>query len=228
MKKKYPFTLLILLFIFFESYSQDEKQHNPISEELLNDFVEKFDQHIYEVLPDYSLSDVDGNIVKLSDFKQKVILLEFWATWCAPCVSGIPVQKEIMERLENRKIQDFIWVNVSVDSDSTAWKKMVESKAIPGINLICELDIAEKIYNIEHYPTVVLINNKREIIGFDIANPGWGRGPTIEFLIIQGLNGVKSSDAFRKIIVPGKAEVGKEFKEWSDNYFGKDYIHSSN
>lgn len=60
---------------------------------------------------DFSLPDLDGKNVKLSDFKGKVILLNFWATWCGPCKAEIPGFVELQEKHKN----DLVVVGFSVD-----------------------------------------------------------------------------------------------------------------
>src|SRR5580658_9276819 len=69
--------------------------------------------------PDFALTDADGKVAKLSDYRGKVVLLNFWATWCGPCEVEIPwfiqFQKEYRDR-------DFAVLGVSEDEDG--WKQV--------------------------------------------------------------------------------------------------------
>lgn len=66
--------------------------------------------------PDFSLKSVDGKTVKLSDYKDKIVIIDFWATWCPPCRRGIPdlisLQKEFKK--------DLVILGISVDTDTKA------------------------------------------------------------------------------------------------------------
>jgi thiol-disulfide isomerase/thioredoxin len=62
--------------------------------------------------PDWQLIDTDGRTVKLSDFKGKVVILNFWAIWCAPCRAEIPAFIALQERFG---FQGLTVVGVSVD-----------------------------------------------------------------------------------------------------------------
>lgn len=64
--------------------------------------------------PEFSLKGVDGKTVKLSDYKNKVILIDFWATWCPPCRKGIPDLIELQKEYKN----DLVVLGISVDSDT--------------------------------------------------------------------------------------------------------------
>ena len=62
--------------------------------------------------PDFALKDADGKVVKLSDFKGKVVLLDFWATWCGPCKIEIPWFIEFQQKYGKQGLQV---VGVSID-----------------------------------------------------------------------------------------------------------------
>src|ERR1700723_1449294 len=64
--------------------------------------------------PDFSLTDANGSPVKLSDYKGKVVLLNFWATWCGPCKIEIPW---FMDFEQTYKDKNFAVLGVSLDED---------------------------------------------------------------------------------------------------------------
>lgn len=63
--------------------------------------------------PDFTLADMDGKSVSLSDYEGKVIILNFWATWCAPCREEIPGFIE----LQTKYNEDLVILGISVDQD---------------------------------------------------------------------------------------------------------------
>lgn len=66
----------------------------------------------YKVAPDFTLPNLSGNKVSLSDYRGKVVLLNFWATWCPPCRLEMPTMEKAYRRFKNR---GFEVVAVSVD-----------------------------------------------------------------------------------------------------------------
>ncbi len=66
---------------------------------------------------EFSLIDLDGKTVKLSDYKGKVVILDFWATWCPPCVKEIPHFNELNKKYSSKGL---VVLGVSVDKDGAA------------------------------------------------------------------------------------------------------------
>ena len=57
---------------------------------------------INEIAPDFNLQNIYGDFVKLSNLKGKIVIIDFWATWCTPCISSFPT----MDRLVNQYKKD--------------------------------------------------------------------------------------------------------------------------
>lgn len=83
--------------------------------------------------PEFSMTDINGNPVKLSDYRGKVVYLKFWASWCGPCMRQVPPAAELKKRLADQT--DLVFIYVSIDTDLDAWRNAVERNNISGIHL---------------------------------------------------------------------------------------------
>ncbi|MCG6913640.1 TlpA family protein disulfide reductase [bacterium BMS3Abin03] len=112
--------------------------------------------------PDFTLYDVDSNQVKLSDYSGKVVILDFWATWCPPCRRGIPdlisIQSEYKDNL--------VVIGISLDDETTQGDIPSFMKSF-GINypiVFGTMDVVTAYGNIEAIPTSFIIDQSGNII----------------------------------------------------------------
>ncbi|SMD05292.1 TlpA disulfide reductase family protein [Pedobacter africanus] len=115
---------------------------------------------------DFSQNDVDGKPVKLSDFKGKYVLLDFWASWCAPCRSENPWVKHMYERYKNK---NFTVLGVSLDNPGQreAWLKAIKDDKLTWTN-VSDLNgfnnEVAKMYFVQGIPTNFLIGPDGKIL----------------------------------------------------------------
>lgn len=76
------------------------------------------------VVKDFEMRDRDGNLVKLSDFKGKLVYMDIWATWCGPCVEEIPNMEKLYQHYKDDP--QILLVSVSVDSKKNLWEKKLD------------------------------------------------------------------------------------------------------
>jgi thiol-disulfide isomerase/thioredoxin len=76
--------------------------------------------------PSFQLKDLEGNMISLEDFKGKVVMLDFWATWCAPCRATMPE----LERLQQEHPDDFVLLAVNLGEDEDLVAPYVQSRQI--------------------------------------------------------------------------------------------------
>lgn len=72
--------------------------------------------------PNFAVTTLDGQHVSLDDLKGKVVLLDFWATWCGPCRSALPHMKSIARKFQG---QPFVVLSVSLDKSEDEWKDFI-------------------------------------------------------------------------------------------------------
>jgi len=108
------------------------------------------------IAPDFSLKDLNGNTVKLSDYKGKVVILNFWAVWCKYCKIEMPDLNELNKELAKENNAVILAVDVQESPDTV--KNYLTSN---GIDLKVLLDSDGSIsqeYGVSGYPTTFIIN----------------------------------------------------------------------
>jgi thiol-disulfide isomerase/thioredoxin len=111
--------------------------------------------------PDFELQDLDGNLHRLSDMAGQVRLVDFWATWCAPCREEIPMFKELHEAYGDK---GFTLVAVSMDDGPGIVREFVEDYEIPYINLLGTDEVGEEFGGILGLPMAFLIDGDGRIV----------------------------------------------------------------
>jgi peroxiredoxin len=123
---------------------------------------------VYKSAPSFTLKDLSGESVSLSDFTGKVVVLDFWATWCPPCVMEIPHFIELYEQYKN---QGFAMLGISLDREGIDVVRAFVQKY--GINypvLMADGQIARAYGGISSIPTTFVIdpagNIRRKYVGY--------------------------------------------------------------
>jgi thiol-disulfide isomerase/thioredoxin len=112
--------------------------------------------------PEFTLLDLEGKNVRLSDTAGKVRLVDFWATWCAPCREEIPAFKELYSMYKD---QGFEIIAISMDPEGAeVVKPFVEKQRIPYTNLIGNEDVEKAFGGILGYPSAFFIDREGKIV----------------------------------------------------------------
>jgi len=117
--------------------------------------------------PDFSLKSIDGQEITLSQLKGKVVLLDFWATWCGPCKESIP---HLVQLYKNYRGSGFELVGMNVDKgDREAVRRFVRSMDIPYPVVTAPEDVVSN-YRVSGIPVTFLIDKegriRERVVGF--------------------------------------------------------------
>jgi thiol-disulfide isomerase/thioredoxin len=128
--------------------------------------------------PDFILPDSSGNLIRLSDFRGRIVYVDFWGTWCYPCIQEIPDALKLQEKYKDQPVI-FLYVALEYDStDIAGWRefisgnnprfcKLLNNQPFPGIHLVAERQFNNEsisAYKINFAPTHVLIDQKGNIV----------------------------------------------------------------
>jgi peroxiredoxin len=122
--------------------------------------------------PDFKLRGVDGKEYQLSDFRNKVIYLDFWASWCSPCRYQMKNYAPALH--EKFKGQDVVFLFVSVDDNADKWKQAIREDNIEGVHVISPDGNGKaftKRYNIAGVPRYMIIDKQGIMYDNDAPRP---------------------------------------------------------
>ncbi len=112
------------------------------------------------VAADFKLQDMNGNNVRLSDYRGKVVLLEFWATWCPPCRASIPGIEKIFKTYKDKGL-----VVLAVSLDEGGWdsvKSFIASNGMTYTVLKGNEDISAS-YQVRTIPMILIVDKEGRI-----------------------------------------------------------------
>lgn len=121
---------------------------------------------------EFALPDLEETIRKLSDYKGKIVVVDVWATWCAPCKKEMPYLKKIEEELHGQDVV-FMAICVGAAIEKNIWKKMIEKEKPAGIQLFAgswTTGFADD-YKIRAVPRFMIFDKEGKIVSLNAPPP---------------------------------------------------------
>lgn len=133
-----------------------KKVHSPIA--------------LHEVAPDFTLKDAEGKDISLSSFRGKIVLVDFWASWCRPCRAMIPKLKDLYAKYH---VTGFEILSVSADASPGAWKKALAQEQMSWQQVIDSYADGNEFgnlwlqYKIAAVPYAILLDKDGKVMAID-------------------------------------------------------------
>lgn len=167
---------------YFRQVSGEMRQKYPYSEypDLIDRDLKSINAQLSQmanpdVAPEIVMNDRNGKPLELSSLRGKVVLLDFWASWCGPCRQENP---NVVAMYEKYKDKGFTVFSVSLDKDKDAWLEAIAADNLSWPNHVSDLNgwnsSAAVSYGVDAIPAAFLIDGEGKIIGKNL------RGPALE------------------------------------------------
>jgi thiol-disulfide isomerase/thioredoxin len=186
----------------FDGFNRKRMLENALNNESLALLMQPFKE-----IADLSIEGktIDAEEISLAKYTGKVVLVDFWGTWCGPCVAGLPKLTELHAKYQS---QGFEILGVAAD-DVDSLKPFLSKKPLSWKNIVDgETEIATK-YSIEAFPTTLLIDKQGKHVATNL------HGETLEKaigLLLEGKSIVSITGSAQEVFDAGKKKAAEEQK----------------
>ncbi|MEM6524833.1 MAG: TlpA disulfide reductase family protein [Bacteroidota bacterium] len=136
----------------------------------------------------FKLQDLQGTVVSLEDFKGKVIFVNIWASWCAPCIAEMPNIQSLYDKIDDDNIA---FIMLSMDRDPEKAKKFIRRKDFTFPVYLAASKVPE-VFRAPSIPTTMVISSDGKIVSKKVGMANYDKKSFINFLKKQSLRASQS------------------------------------
>ncbi len=145
---------------------------NAAYKDTISQYVQKY-AYIDDgsMAPDFPVTDPQGVMKKLSDFKGKYVYIDVWASWCGPCKHEIPYFNQLKEEYKTKNIE---FISISIDNTKEPWKRVLTDWNLSGNQFFADgawNSVLAKSYQLKGLPQFILIDPEGQIVDLSAARP---------------------------------------------------------
>lgn len=143
--------------------------------------------------PDFSFTSAQGEFISLEDLRGKVVVLDFWGTWCGPCVDSVPSLRSMHKKYS--KEPSFVLLGISSDREEDVWKEFTEKNKMVWPQFLDKDRRIHRAFGIRAFPTYIVIDHEG-IVKFSSVGASWERSVDLHAAIQKAMKVVaKSTEA---------------------------------
>lgn len=163
------------LHLFYNGYVATAGSQQRESERLFGNMGVLKIPHVTQPI-EIQLKDAYGNWVRLSDYRGKVVFLNFWATWCAACVVEMPAMEKLHRRFKDR---EFVMVAINMQESDVQVKAFFEKLKLSFTALLDSNGEVAAGFAVNALPTTFVLDKEGRIVGAAIGPREWDSQPSI-------------------------------------------------
>jgi peroxiredoxin/Flp pilus assembly protein TadD len=127
--------------------------------------------------PDFSFTSLEGEYIALDDLRGKVVLLDFWGTWCPPCVESIPELRSLHKKYS--KEPSFVLIGISSDGDEEVWREFTAKNKMIWPQYRDKDRRIQRAFGVRAFPTYVVIDHEG-IVRHQSVGMSWTRAASLD------------------------------------------------